>query len=223
MEAPARGESYRAETARVLRAIVPLDPANIVRGQYAGYRQEPRVSPSSNVETFAAARLSIDSWRWAGVPFYLRAGKCLAADATEVWVELYGPPRSTFDEQPCGLCNYVRFGLGPDVSIALGVKAKAPGERMVGESVELLPTRWSGPRMLPYQRLLGDAMRGDPLLFANAETVEAQWRVVDPVLGDVTPVHLYAPGSWGPPTVSEQLVPPLGWRNVAPKSGAIGV
>src|SRR5262249_9453560 len=160
MEAPLRGESYREESTRLIRAILPIERADIVRGQYRGYRSEPGVAPNSIMETFAAAKISIDSWRWAGVPFYLRAGKRLATTATEVWVALHCPPRSIFNEALPDPCNYVRFRLGPDVTIALGVRSKAPGERMIGEHMELVPTRSSGLRMLPYERLLGDAMMG---------------------------------------------------------------
>jgi glucose-6-phosphate 1-dehydrogenase len=212
MDPPPRGETWRDEAARLIRAIEPLAPSDIIRGQYRGYRAEPGVAPTSTVETFAAARMHIDSWRWAGVPFYVRAGKRLAATVTEVWVALRCPPRLVFSEPLPNPCNHVRFRLGPDVTIAVGVRSKAPGERMVGEEVELVPTSRPTGRPFPYQRLLGDAMRGDPSLFATAETVEAEWRVVEPVLGDVTPLFEYDPGTWGPVEAEQSLTPPMGWH-----------
>jgi glucose-6-phosphate 1-dehydrogenase len=218
LEAPARDETFREMSARLLRAVVPLGRASVVRGQYRGYRREPGVSPSSRVETFAAVRLFIDSWRWAGVPFYLRAGKALPTTATEVWVAMRCPPRSVFGERVPEPCNYVRFRLGPDVTSAIGVRSKAPGEQMVGDLMELTPTVRRAPRMGPYERLLSDAMRGDPMLFATEEAVEAAWRIVDPILGDVTPLYEYDPVTWGPPEVDQLLAPPIGWRNPQPAS-----
>jgi len=213
LEAPARGSSFRDEAARLLRAVVPLQRDNVVRGQYRGYRDEPGVASSSGVETFAAVRFFIDSWRWAGVPFYLRAGKALATTATEVWVAMRCPPRSPFHERVAEPCNYVRFRLGPDVTTAIGVRSKALGERMVGEPIELVPTSRRGTRTRPYARLLADALDGDPMLFATWEGIEAQWQIVDPILGDVTPLYQYDPGTWGPPEIDRFLVPPIGWRN----------
>jgi glucose-6-phosphate 1-dehydrogenase len=158
-------------------------------------------------------RFYIDNWRWAGVPFYLRTGKALATTATEVFVAMRCPPRAVFSEQFAEPCNYVRFRLGPDVTTAIGLRSKALGERMVGEQIELLPTRRRGKRVLPYERLLEDAMNGDPTLFATAEAVEAEWQIVDGILGDVTPLYEYPPGTWGPREVERRLVPPIGWRN----------
>ena len=220
LEPPARGETCRDQSARLLRAVLPIDPGSVVRGQYRGYRDERGVAPGSRVETFAAVRFFIDSWRWSGVPFYLRAGKALATTATEVWVALRGAPRAVFDEPPCEPCNYVRFRLGPDVTTALGLRRKVPGDRLVGEEVELVPSVPLGRRMLPYARLLEDAMRGDPMLFATYEAVEAQWRIVEPILGDRTPLYEYDPGSWGPPEVERLIVPPIGWRNPQPSATA---
>jgi glucose-6-phosphate 1-dehydrogenase len=202
MEAPAGGdpEGLRDAKTRVLEAIKPLAPANVVRGQFRGYRQEPGVAAGSQVETFAALRLEIDSWRWAGVPFYIRAGKCLPVTCTEVHVHLKPPPRSVFGEAISNLsgANFVRFRLGPDVAIALGVRSKVPGEAMAGQNVELFAAQDVADEMGPYERLLGDAMRGDATLFAREDAVEAEWRVVAPVLGEVTPIHEYQPGTWGP-------------------------
>jgi glucose-6-phosphate 1-dehydrogenase len=213
LAAPARGSTVRDEAGRLLRAVVPIDRGSVVRGQYRGYREEPGVAPGSRVETFAAVRLFVDSWRWAGVPFYLRAGKALATTATEVWVAMRCPPRTPFGERTATPCNYVRFRLGPDVTTAIGVRSKVLGERMVGEPIELVPTRRRGTGTRPYARLLDDAMNGDPMLFATWEAIEAQWQIVEPILGDVTPLYEYDRGTWGPPELERALVPPIGWRN----------
>ena len=200
MEAPSGHdpESVRDQKSLLLKAIRPLNASDVVRGQFEGYRQEHGVAPDSQVETFAALRLHIDSWRWAGVPFFIRAGKCLPVTTTEVLVELRRPPRSVFDEVVPGHTNYLRFRLSPDVFISLGARAKAPGENMVGEEVELVARHQSGDEMTPYERLLGDALRGDQRLFARQDAVEAAWRVVDPVLETHTPVYGYAQNTWGP-------------------------
>jgi glucose-6-phosphate 1-dehydrogenase len=202
MEEPASGhaEALRDARTRILEAITPLDPVNVVRGQFRGYRDEKGVAPDSSVETFAAVRLSIDSWRWAGVPFYIRAGKCLPVTCTEVLVELKQPPRSVFGEAPSnrGDANHLRFRLSPGVGIALGVRSKVPGEAMIGRDVELLAAKAEPDEMEPYERLLGDAMKGDATLFTREDSVEAEWRVVANILGDATPIHTYEPGTWGP-------------------------
>jgi glucose-6-phosphate 1-dehydrogenase len=202
MEAPSRGddEALRDAKTAVLEAIRPLTPSDVVRGQFRGYRRLPNVAPDSTVETYAAVRLAIESWRWAGVPFYIRAGKCLPMTCTEVLVRLKPPPRSVFGEELSVLARsgYLRFRLGPDVAIALGVRSKRAGEAMVGREVELIAARDHESAELPYERLLHDAMHGDATFFTREDAVEAQWRVVDGVLGDVTPLHEYEPGSWGP-------------------------
>ena len=207
-------EAIRNEKARVLRAIPPLDPEHVVRGQYRGYREELGVSPSSAVETFAAVELRIDSWRWAGVPFSIRAGKRLATTATEVVVELARPPRDIFRER-VSCPNYLRFRLGPDIAIALGMRVMLPGGSTTGavrgRDEELLMTTDPARAVMPYERLLEDAMHGDSNLFARADEIEAQWRVVDPVLGAVVPLHPYDPGSMGP--AEADRVAPLGCRN----------
>ncbi len=201
-------EAIRDEKARVLKAIEPLDPAKVVRGQYRGYRSEPGVAATSKVETFASVELRIDTWRWADVPFVITAGKRMATTVTEVIVELKKPPRDIFGEHaPCP--NYIRFRLGPDIAIALGMRVLRPSGAdgaAHGQEVELLASEDPALGMLAYERLLDDAMRGDPTLFARQDEIEAQWSVVDPVLGDVTPVYEYAPGSWGPAQV-EKLSP----------------
>ena len=221
MEAPAGGdpEALRVAKTRVLEAIKPLAPATLVRGQFRGYRRERGVAASSQVETFAALRLDIDSWRWAGVPFYIRAGKCLPITCTEVLVELKPPPRSVFGESLSDLSgtNFVRFRLGPDVAIGLGVRSKAPGEAMLGRSIQLLATQDVAEEMGPYERLLADAMKGDATLFAREDGVEAAWRVVAPILGDVTPVHEYQPGTWGPAEAGRITESSGGWHD--PESG----
>jgi glucose-6-phosphate 1-dehydrogenase len=204
-------ESLRDEQVKVFRAMRPLDGDDLVRGQFAGYRKEPGVSPTSNVETFAAVRLYIDSWRWEGVPFLIRAGKNLPVTTTEVFVALKRPPLRKVD----GIdANYVRLRLSPDVTIALGAQVKRPGEAIVSEPAELRVTHQpEGDEMEAYERLLGDAMDGEGMLFAREDGVEAAWRVVQPVLGDVTPVHEYAPGSWGPREAQRLAADVGGWHD----------
>jgi glucose-6-phosphate 1-dehydrogenase len=174
-----------------------LHPRDVVRGQYRGYRAEAGVASDSQVETYVALRLHIDSWRWAGVPFLIRAGKCLARTATEVRVNLHRPPKTLFQDAPTP--NHFRFLLGPGaVQIGLGARVKAAGARMVGEDVELRFCSRRDQETEAYERLLGDAIRGDATLFGRQDTIEAQWRVVEPVLHAALPVHPYEPGSWGP-------------------------
>jgi glucose-6-phosphate 1-dehydrogenase len=201
MDAPVGHEtqSMQAEKLRLFRAMRPIDPKEVVRGQFRGYRAEQGVAKDSQVETFAALRLHIDTWRWAGVPFYIRAGKCLPITATEVIVNLKDPPLAVFDAvgiQPAS--NYLRFRLSPEVVIGLGALVKHNGEAMRGEPVELIARHRVPGEKSPYERLLGDAIRGDTSLFTQDESVEAAWRVVDPLLKDDLPVTDYEPGSWGP-------------------------
>jgi glucose-6-phosphate 1-dehydrogenase len=200
------------ERVRLLKAIRPLTPENIVRGQFAGYRELTGVDPHSTVETYVALRMHVETWRWAGVPFYIRAGKRLATTATEVLVELKRPPRDVFDEPDPGHPNHVVFRLGPDVSISLGARAKLPGEQMAGDDVELIAHHQSGDVMEPYERLLTEAMDGDAELFSRQDIVETSWRIVDPVLDDVTPVLSYAQGSWGP-REAERLLEGRTWHD----------
>ncbi len=170
-----------------------------MRGQFVGYRGANGVPEDSQVETFAAVRLFVDSWRWAGVPFYIRAGKKLPVTSSEVFVELKRPPRSVFGEHvDAGSPNHLRFRVSPNVETGLGVRDKVPGEPMVGKNVELLTVDPETQAMQPYERLIDDAMRGDLTLFSREDTVEAEWAVVDKVLDNATPVHLYEPGTWGP-------------------------
>ena len=193
----AEHDAIRDEKARTLKAVRPLTVHDIVRGQFKGYRQEQGVAPDSGVETFAAVRLFIDTWRWAGVPFYIRAGKCLPVTATEVIVNFKRPPRETFEEKSRGLPNRLRLRLSPEVVIALGMRVKLPGERMEGEDVELIAMHQPGDEMSPYERLLGDALRGDQSLFAREDSIEAQWRIVEPVLDNATPVYEYEQNTLG--------------------------
>jgi glucose-6-phosphate 1-dehydrogenase len=191
-------DAIRDEKTRILKAVAPLDAAHVVRGQFVGYRDEPGVSPQSTVETFAAVELSIDTWRWAGVPFYIRTGKCLPITATEVLVQLKRPPRDVFGERVT-CADHFRFRLGPEVTIGLGMRVKRAGEGMMGHDAELLAVEDQVGDMLAYERLLGDAMRGDPSLFARQDTIETQWRIVEPVLDGREPPFPYQPGTWGPP------------------------
>ena len=212
MEPPVIGysESVRDEQAKLFRTIRPLDPGSLVRGQYRGYRQEPGVAPDSRVETYAAVRLAIDSWRWEGVPFFLRAGKCLPVSATEVVVDLKRPPLVKLAP---GKGNYVRFRLSPDVTIAVGARVKRPGEEMVGEETELsIVHHPHGDEMDAYERLIGDAMEGDASLFARQDVVEAAWEIVDPILGTNTPLYEYEPGTWGPAEADPLTESIGGWQ-----------
>ncbi|HLQ78062.1 MAG TPA: glucose-6-phosphate dehydrogenase, partial [Terriglobia bacterium] len=190
-------------------------PADVVRGQYRGYRETEGVSPQSSVETFAALRLHIETWRWAGVPFYIRAGKRLPVTATEVMVELKHPPQEVFDDVRNGHPNYFRFRLSPDVFISAGARVKTPGESMSGENIELIAHQHEGDSMMPYERLLGDAIRGDASLFARYDSVEEAWRVVDPILGNCTEVLEYEPNTWGPSASNGIIAEGGHWHNPA--------
>jgi glucose-6-phosphate 1-dehydrogenase len=215
MDAPTGSdpEAMRDEKIRIFRAMRPLAPEDVVRGQFRGYHGEEGVAPDSKVETFAALRLHIDTWRWAGVPFYIRAGKQLPVTVTEVLAELKRPPQEIFDESKPHRSNYFRFRLDPKVLISLGARAKMAGESWIGEDVELIARHHSGDEMTPYERLLGDAMRGDAALFAREDSVESAWRVVDPVLGNATPVYEYQPHTWGPPEANQIITGDGGWHN----------
>jgi glucose-6-phosphate 1-dehydrogenase len=205
-------ESLRDEQVKVLRAIPPIQPANLVRGQSAGYRKEPGVAPDSKVETFAAVLFEIDSWRWADVPFLLRAGKCLPVTATEVLVKLKRPPLRRHTES-----NYLRFRLGPDLSLNLGARVKRPGAEMVSMPVELSAVKLDQKNELEaYARLLADAMRGDPLLFVRQDAVEVAWAICDLILDLPTPPAEYAPGTWGPAEADRLAADIGGWHNPQP-------
>jgi glucose-6-phosphate 1-dehydrogenase len=213
MEPPSghTAEALRNEKFKLLDSVRPLRPQDVVRGQYAGYRKEPGVGRDSNVETYVALRLGIDTWRWGGVPFFIRAGKCLPVTATEVVVELKRPPFDVFAERRLATANHLRFRLTPDISISLVARAKKPGERMEGEEVELVARQESGTDMPPYQRLIGDAAEGDQMLFAREDTVEAAWRIVDPVVNPTEPPLRYRRGTWGPKAAERLIAPSEHW------------
>ncbi|HRI13310.1 MAG TPA: glucose-6-phosphate dehydrogenase [Verrucomicrobiota bacterium] len=211
MEPPVRtdSESLRDEKVKVLKAIPSLGSDDIVRGQFRGYRQEPGVSRDSKVETFAALRLEVDSWRWRGVPFFIRAGKCLPVTCTEVLVRLRQPPTmyEKFDLKP----NWCRLRISPDISFAFGINTVAPRDESASITTELMADRHpAADEMDAYERVLGDAMAGDASLFAREDYVEEAWRIVDPVLKGGTPVFEYEPKTWGPKEAA-QLTPPGGW------------
>ncbi len=220
MEPPTGGgvEDLRDSKEQLFQAMRPLGKRDVVRGQFEGYRDEAGVAPDSDTETFVAVRLYIDSWRWAGVPFYLRAGKELPVECTEVRVELHRPPQQVFaefEELPFDT-NYLRLQMNPKVQIALGARAKKPGEGFVGEPVELAVTDDHPDEMSAYERLLGDAMDGEDLLFAREDGVEAAWGVVDHVLTHHGPAHPYAPGTWGPPEAQSLIPDAHGWHDPHP-------
>ena len=219
MEPPVRtdSESIRDEKVKVLKAMPSLDAKNLVRGQFRGYRDEAGVAPDSKVETFVAVRLEIDSWRWQGVPFYIRAGKCLPVTCAEVVVRLHRPPTMfhSFDLA----ANYCRLRISPDVTFAIGANVIAPEEEAGSQTAEMLGTRLPrAEEMDAYERVLGDAMHGDATLFAREDYVEEAWRIVDPVLKDGTPVYEYEPGTWGPTDVDSSVAPLGGWQNPTVKS-----
>jgi len=218
MEAPAAAsfDSTRDEQAKVLRTIRPLSPEQMVLGQFEGYRAEAGVASDSTVPTYAAMHLWVDSWRWEGVPFFVRAGKRLAKSVVEVMVELRHPPNVVFDEALPKDGNHVRFRLSPQLEIAIGARAKRAGEVMVGDPLELLVVEAPAPgRMDAYERLIGDAMDGDAGLFARQDLVEAAWAIVDPLLHAGHPVLPYAPGSWGPAEADALVREVGGWRQPA--------
>jgi glucose-6-phosphate 1-dehydrogenase len=219
MEPPADrdfGTVHDAKT-KVFQAMRPLTPDDVVRGQYAGYRKEPHVAKNSDVETFCALRLFIDSWRWEGVPWYVRSGKYLAENETEILVELKPPPQRLFaDSEPAtGRTNYLRFQLSPDSAIALAARVKREGKEFVGDQRELLLVEQQAGEELPYERLLGDAMAGDGALFTREDAIEAAWAVVDPVLKKHHRVRPYKRHSWGPKEADALIAPDGAWHNPA--------
>jgi glucose-6-phosphate 1-dehydrogenase len=222
MEPPVyqRYGSVHTEKAKVFEAMRPLKPRDLVRGQYAGYRKEPHVARNSDVETFCAVRLFIDSWRWDGVPWYLRSGKCLPETVAEVLVELKSPPARLFADSvlSAGPANYVRFRLSPDAAIALAVRAKRPGKEFVGDQRELHMTEELLGAEAPYERLLSDAMTGDGTLFTREDAVEAAWAVVDPVLKAHARALPYTRRSWGPKQADALIAEHSHWRNPTPEA-----
>jgi glucose-6-phosphate 1-dehydrogenase len=217
MEAPVASDATAIGDAKValLRAVRPLRAADLVRGQYRGYCEEAGVSSRSPVETYVAARLGIENWRWAGVPVLIRTGKCLPITVTEVRVRLKRPPVALFGDAGA-TTNEFCFRLSPDECISLSASAKRPGDGMVGADVRLVEHYHPGDERAPYERLLGDALRGDRTLFGNEESVEAAWRIVDPVLGDVAPIRAYDQGSWGPAEADGLAADTGGWSRPAP-------
>ena len=214
MEPPVRtdSESIRDEKVKVLKAIPDLTVDNIVRGQFRGYRSEKGVAADSQVETFVALRLFIDSWRWQGVPFYIRAGKQLPVTCTEVVVRLRQPP--TMYREFSLESNYCRFRINPDITIAIGANVIAPGQEASSTTAEMVGTHVAqADEMDAYERVLGDAMHGDATLFAREDYVEEAWRIVDPIQKNGSPVYEYEPGTWGPREVDERVSPPGGWHN----------
>ena len=222
MEPPIRtdSESIRDEKVKVLKAIPPIEPKKIVRGQFQGYRQEPGVAPDSDVETFAALQLEIDSWRWRGVPFYIRAGKCLPVTCTEIIIRLRQPP--TMFKKYNLESNYVRMRISPEVVLAFGFNVTSPVEESRNELSELLASRSPcAKEMDAYERVLGDAMAGDATLFAREDYVEEAWRIVDLALKAGTPLHQYKPKTWGPAEVNG-VTPPGGWSDPVVNNGVPG-
>jgi glucose-6-phosphate 1-dehydrogenase len=214
MEAPVRtdSESIRDEKVKVLKAIPPIDEKNIVRGQFRGYQSESGVASGSRTETFAALKLEVNSWRWQGVPFYIRAGKQLPVTCTEILVRLRRPP-DVYYSQPALEQNHIRLRISPDVAIAIGMMVLTPDKDNVGQPIEIVANHHpEANEMDAYERVLGDAISGDTTLFAREDYVEEAWRIVDPVLRADTPVYEYEPGTWGPLEVSNSIAPPGGWH-----------
>ena len=221
MEPPPRldSESLRDEKVKVLKSIPALEAHDVVLGQFRGYRDERGVAAGSRVETYAAVRLSIDSWRWQGVPFYIRTGKCLPVTSTEIVIRLRRPP--TVFPSAAPLANYFRFRILPRQTIAFGVTAMDAADQMVGQRAELVASRQPGAdEMAAYERVLGDALAGDAALFARMDYVEEAWRIVDPVLAMKMPVREYEPGTWGPAPLAQDIMPPGGWANSSTEEGA---
>ena len=214
MEAPTglHCDAIRDEQAKIFRTIPPLDPKHLVRGQFNGYKDEKGVAPDSEVETFAAVRLEIQSWRWSGVPFLIRAGKCLPVTTTEVLVKLRKPP---LDNLAGESSNHFRFRLGPgELSISLSARVKRPGEELVSMPAQLSAVEErAADEVEAYERLLGDAMRGDAMLFVREDAVEAAWAIVEPILANATTLHQYQPGSWGPREADRLAMDVGGWHN----------
>lgn len=210
-------ESLRDEKVKVFKSTRSLTGRSLVRGQYQGYREEDGVAAVSEVETFAAMQVHVDSWRWQGTPFFIRAGKHLPITTTEVMVTLHSPPKDLFRESVMPSPNYLRFRLGPDqVAIAVGARSKKPGVRMKGEEIELYVSDTRDDEAKAYERLIGDAMKGDATLFAREDGVEEAWRIVDPILKLDKPLYGYAPETWGPPEADRMTARLGGWRDPKP-------
>ncbi|MBV8812839.1 MAG: glucose-6-phosphate dehydrogenase, partial [Acidobacteriaceae bacterium] len=209
----ADSESVRDEKVKVLKTIAPLNEEQVMRGQFRGYKSEKGVTPDSRTETFVALRLHVDSWRWQGVPFFIRAGKCLPVTSTEILIRLRKPPLIYGSSVPAP--NYMRFRMNPEFTIALGMTVLSPAD-LTSEAVEMVASRHPFPEeMDAYEKVLGDAISGDATLFAREDYVEEAWRIVDPILEAQTPVYEYDPGTWGPSGVDAKVMPPDGWHNPA--------
>jgi len=206
-------EAMRDQKASLLKAIRPIDPNDVVRGQYRGYRDIADVRGGTTTETFIAVRLFVESWRWEGVPIYIRTGKNMPVTATEVCVQFRRPPRETFGEMVPSDSAHMRFRLSPDTAIGMGLRVKQGGDRMMGRDMELMLTARAAAYRPPYQRLLGDAMHGKNDLFGREDIVDAQWRVVQNILDDATPLYIYEPGSWGPDEALQLISADSTWRN----------
>ena len=215
--------ALHSEKLDVFMAMRPLSADDVVRGQFAGYQNEPDVANQSDVETFCAVRLFIDSWRWAGVPWYLRSGKCLPESVSEILVELKPPPQQLFaDSFPTAVpANYLRFRLAPDTAIALAARVKRAGEEFIGDQRELLLLDTQPNQAAPYERLLGDAIAGDGALFTREDSVEAAWAVVDPILTNHHRCHPYKPGTWGPDQAEKLIAPHGPWHNPSPATATL--
>ena len=205
-------ERVRDEQVKLFRSIRTITTNDLVRGQFEGYLQEPGVATNSRTETFAAVRVFIDNWRWQGVPIYIRAGKHLPVSATEVRVQFHRPPDVVFTEEQAPFHDFVRVLFTPRIEIGIGMQVKIDGERMVGEPMELKVVDQQPDEMTPYERLIGDAIRGDQALFARQDVVEEGWRIVEEIITNPGPVHVYKKGTWGPEEVNEVLLPSGGWH-----------
>jgi glucose-6-phosphate 1-dehydrogenase len=211
--AAADDESLRDAKVRVLRSIQPVDPADLVRGQFVGFLDEDGVKPDSQTETYAAIRFHINSWRWAGVPFLVRVGKRMPVSATEVLVDLRSPPQTLFDDDCGAERNYFRFQFKPFTTISIGARAKKPGETMTGEQIEMIAVHQEPEEMSAYERLIEDAMQGQAGLFARVDEVESAWRIIDPAVAAKTRIHHYQPGSWGPAQANRLMDGYGTWHN----------
>lgn len=220
MDPPGHGESLRQSRARLIAAMKPLRCEDVVRGQFRGYRDEPGVASDSAVETYCAVELHVDNDRWAGVPFFVRTGKCLAETVTEARVIFKRPPRPALGERVPPGATYLRYRLSPELEIALGLRTKRPGVAMAGQPVELLAHSNGAGDLTPYERLLGDALEGKNELFALWRGVEAEWKVVDAVVAEPAPLHVYEPGSWGPPEADRLTDEHGGW--IVPETNQSG-
>jgi glucose-6-phosphate 1-dehydrogenase len=208
-------ESVRDMKVSLLKSIEPLTTADVARGQFNGYHDEPGVAPGSTVETYAAVKLAISDWRWDGVPWYIRAGKRMPTDATEIRVQFRRPPAVVFPESQHPPANFLRIQIKPRIEVDLGVRTKKPGIEMHGEDAVLSAVDTDPDMMAAYERLLGDALRGDATLFSRYDEVDAEWRIVDGILDDATPCYRYEPGTWGPEECNQVVMPREGWHDPA--------